>query len=79
MLTVHDFKVGMKVKAIASDPKGLIGEVKGLDADGTIAVAFEGFNGHTCFGSLEKTMGGGCFRRTWKLFLILRKLAVYLL
>lgn len=54
MLTVHDFKVGMKVKAIASDPKGLIGEVKGLDADGTIAVAFEGFNGHTCFGSLEK-------------------------
>lgn len=39
MLTVHDFKVGMKVKAIASDPKGLIGEVKGLDADGTIAVA----------------------------------------
>lgn len=57
MLTVHDFKVGTKVKAIANDPKGLIGEVKGLDADGTIVVAFEGFDGHTCFGSLEKDNG----------------------
>lgn len=56
MLTVHDFEVGMKVKAIAGDPTGLIGEVKYIDADDTIAVAFEGFNGHDC-GTLEKDNG----------------------
>ncbi len=57
MLTVHDFKVGMKVKAIASDPKGLIGEVKYVDTDDTIAVAFEGFDGHNCRSILEKDNG----------------------
>lgn len=57
MLTVHDFKVGMKVKAIANEPEGLIGEVKYVDTDDTIAVAFEGFDGHRCGGTLEEDNG----------------------
>lgn len=57
MLTVHDFKVGMKVKALTDAPAGLIGEVKYVDIDGTIAVAFEGFDGHRCDGTLEEDNG----------------------
>ena len=47
----------MKVKAIASDPKGLIGEVNYVDTEDTIAVAFEGFDGHNCRNILEKDNG----------------------
>lgn len=54
MLKLTDFKVGMKVKALTESPKGLIGEVKGLDTSGKIAVAFDGFDGHRCYGILEK-------------------------
>lgn len=57
MLTVHDFKVGMKVKALTDEPAGLIGEVKYVDIDDTIAVAFEGFDGHRCKGTLEENNG----------------------
>lgn len=57
MLTAQDFKVGMKVKALANAPEGLIGEVKYIDTDDTIAVAFEGFNGYDCGNLLEKDNG----------------------
>lgn len=56
MLTVHDFKVGMKVKALADVPSGLVGEVKSIGDDGTLAVAFKGFDGHNC-GFLEENNG----------------------
>ena len=57
MLTVHDFKVGMKVKAIADEPEGLVGEVRYVNG-GSVAVAFDGFDGHRCGGTLEEVNGG---------------------
>lgn len=56
MLTVDDFKEGMKVKAIADEPEGLVGEVMYVDGD-SVAVAFDGFDGHRCDGTLEEDNG----------------------
>ena len=66
----------MKVKAIAGEPEGLIGEVKYVDTDHSLAVAFEGFDGHRCDGTLEED--NGWFMGPYELEIISEELAVCL-